>query len=212
MIEIRKTDIFATWLDGLKDIRARARILVRIERLAMGNPGDVKPVGEGVSEMRIDYGPGYRVYFKKIGRVMIILLAGGDKRTQTRNIKTAIRIAKNVEDDSMRKTKTTPYDVSEHLRTPEEMAAYLEACIEEADGDAAFIAKALGDIARAKGMTQVARDAGMSRESLYKALSGERNPGFDTILKVMGALGLKLHAEAMLSTSAMNSQRRVSVK
>ena len=112
----------------------------------------------------------------------------------------------------MRKTKTTPYDVSEHLRTPEEMAAYLEACIEEADGDAAFIAKALGDIARAKGMTQVARDAGMSRESLYKALSGERNPGFDTILKVMGALGLKLHAEAMLSTSAMNSQRRVSVK
>ena len=96
MIEIRKTDIFATWLDGLKDIRARARILVRIERLAMGNPGDVKPGGEGVSEMRIDYGPGYRVYFKKIGRVMIILLAGGDKRTQTRNIKTAIRIAKNV--------------------------------------------------------------------------------------------------------------------
>ena len=96
MIEIRKTDIFATWLDGLKDIRARARILVRIERLAMGNPGDVKPGGEGVSEMRIDYGPGYRVYFKKIGRVVIILLAGGDKRTQTRNIKTAIRLAKNV--------------------------------------------------------------------------------------------------------------------
>ena len=112
----------------------------------------------------------------------------------------------------MTKTKTTPYDVSEHLRTPEEMAAYLEACIEEADGDAAFIAKALGDIARAKGMTQVARDAGLSRESLYKALSGERNPGFDTILKVMGALGLKLHAEAMLSTNAMNSQRRVAVK
>jgi len=96
----------------------------------------------------------------------------------------------------MAKTKTTKYDVAEHLRTPEEMAAYLEACLEEANGNATFIAKALGDIARAKGMTQVARDAGLSRESLYKALSGERTPGFDTILKVVGALGLKLHAEA----------------
>ena len=96
----------------------------------------------------------------------------------------------------MGKTKTTKYDVAEHLRTPEEMAAYLEACIEESGGDAAFIASALGDIARAKGMTQVARDAGLSRESLYKALSGERAPSFDTILKVIAALGLKLHAEA----------------
>jgi len=95
----------------------------------------------------------------------------------------------------MNKTVTTRYDVAEHLRTPEEMAAYLEACLEEADGDAAFVAKALGDIARAKGMTQVARDAGLSRESLYKALSGERTPNFDTILKVIGALGLRLHAE-----------------
>ena len=96
----------------------------------------------------------------------------------------------------MKKTITTRYDVAEHLRTPEEMAAYLEACLEEAEGDATFIAKALGDIARAKGMTQVARDAGLSRESLYKALSGERSPGFDTILKVIAALGLKLHAQA----------------
>lgn len=95
----------------------------------------------------------------------------------------------------MAKTKTSKYDVAEHLRTSEEMAAYLEACLEEANGDAQFVAKALGDIARAKGMSQVARDAGLSRESLYKALSGERTPGFDTILKVIGALGLKLHAE-----------------
>ncbi|MBW1890048.1 MAG: putative addiction module antidote protein [Deltaproteobacteria bacterium] len=95
----------------------------------------------------------------------------------------------------MAKTITSQYDVAEHLRTPAEMAAYLEACFEEADGDAAFIAKALGDIARAKGMSEVARDAGLSRESLYKALSGERNPNFDTILKVIMALGLKLHAK-----------------
>lgn len=94
----------------------------------------------------------------------------------------------------MSKTNTTRYDVAEHLRTPEEMAAYLEACLDEANGDAAFVAKALGDIARAKGMTQVARDAGLSRESLYKALSGERTPGFDTILRVVQALGMELHA------------------
>ena len=94
----------------------------------------------------------------------------------------------------MKKTITKRYDVAEHLRTPEEMAAYLEACFEEANGDASYIAKALGDIARAKGMTQVARDAGVSRESLYKALSGDRSPDFNTILKVVNALGLKLHA------------------
>lgn len=86
----------------------------------------------------------------------------------------------------MSKKKTTRYDVAEHLRTPEEMAAYLEACIEESNGDAAFVAKALGDIARAKGMTQVARDAGLSRESLYKALSGDRTLSTDTQIPAVG--------------------------
>jgi probable addiction module antidote protein len=96
----------------------------------------------------------------------------------------------------MRKTKTTRYDVAEHLRTPTEMAAYLESVLEESNGDASMVAKAIGDIARAKGMSQVAKDSGLSRESLYKALSGERSPGIDTILKVIRALGIKLHAEA----------------
>jgi putative addiction module killer protein len=96
MVEIRKTETFAKWLDGLDDIRARARILVRIERLSQGNPGDVKPVGEGVSELRIDYGPGYRVYYKKKGQTIVVLLAGGDKRTQSRNIKTALSLARNL--------------------------------------------------------------------------------------------------------------------
>jgi putative addiction module killer protein len=94
--EIRKTDIFARWLDGLRDIRARARVLVRVERLAAENPGDVKPVGEGVSELRIDYGPGYRVYFTMRGRRVIILLAGGEKRTQANDIKTALQLARNL--------------------------------------------------------------------------------------------------------------------
>jgi len=96
VIEIRKTQVFADWLDGLRDIHARARILVKIERLAAGNPGDVRPVGEGVSELRIDFGPGYRVYFKKQGRAMVVLLAGGDKRTQARDIKTSLHLARNL--------------------------------------------------------------------------------------------------------------------
>jgi probable addiction module antidote protein len=95
------------------------------------------------------------------------------------------------------KTKTSPYDVAEHLRTPEEMAAYLDAWLDEAPDDAAGIARALGDIARAKGMTQVAKDAGLSRESLYRALSADGNPSFATVLKVARALGVKLHAEAI---------------
>lgn len=96
MIEIRKTEIFARWIDSLSDIRARARILVRIERLSLGNPGDVKSVGDGVSELRIDYGPGYRVYYKKIGQTVIILLAGGDKKKQNKDIKLAQRLARNL--------------------------------------------------------------------------------------------------------------------
>lgn len=96
MYEIRKTDVYVQWLDSLRDIRARARVLTRVERLAAGNPGDVKPVGEGVSELRINYGPGYRVYFTMRRRMVIILLAGGDKRTQAADIKTALRLARNL--------------------------------------------------------------------------------------------------------------------
>lgn len=96
MIEVRKTDVFAKWLDGLRDIRARARVQARIERLAAGNPGDVEPVGEGVSELRINYGPGYRVYFKQRRRELIILLAGGDNGSQAKDIKAALRLARNL--------------------------------------------------------------------------------------------------------------------
>jgi putative addiction module killer protein len=96
MIEIRKTEAYARWLDELRDIRARAQVMARVERLAAGNPGDVKPVGEGVSELRINYGPGYRVYYAMLGRTVVILLVGGDKRTQAADIKTALRLARNL--------------------------------------------------------------------------------------------------------------------
>jgi len=96
VIEIRKTILFAEWLDGLRDLQARARVQARIERLAAGNHGDVEPVGEGVSELRINYGSGYRVYFKRRRQELIILLAGGDKATQARDIKAALRLARNL--------------------------------------------------------------------------------------------------------------------
>lgn len=96
MIEIRETETYAEWFSRLKDERAKARINARIYRLSMGNPGDVKPVGEGVSELRIDYGPGYRVYFVKHGKVVVILLCGGDKATQSGDIATAKQMAQEV--------------------------------------------------------------------------------------------------------------------
>lgn len=96
MIEIRQTDRYAAWIEDLRDDRARMRIEVRIRRLQLGNPGDVKPVGEGVSELRIDYGPGYRVYFTQRGDTLVVLLVGGDKRTQDRDIAAAIALARNL--------------------------------------------------------------------------------------------------------------------
>ncbi len=96
MIEIRQTEVYSQWFGSLRDRQARARIDARIRRLSLGNPGDVKPVGEGVSELRIDYGPGYRVYFVQRGQTLVILLAGGDKHTQDRDIKTALDLAREL--------------------------------------------------------------------------------------------------------------------
>ena len=95
-MEVRQTDVFAGWFEGLRDRQARARITARIRRLSLGNPGDVKPVGSGVSEMRIDYGPGYRVYFVARGDTIVVLLCGGDKRTQRRDIERALELASEV--------------------------------------------------------------------------------------------------------------------
>ena len=96
MIEIRQTETYASWFAQLRDRQARARIDVRIRRLSLGNPGDVRPVGEGVSELRIDYGPGYRVYFVQRGSALVILLAGGDKSTQDQDIRIALELARSV--------------------------------------------------------------------------------------------------------------------
>lgn len=97
MIEVRQTDAFQNWMLSLADVRAKARILVRVQRLALGNPGDVKSVGGGIGELRIDYGPGYRVYFTRRGPLLVILLCGGDKRTQQRDIIRAVKLAAGLE-------------------------------------------------------------------------------------------------------------------
>lgn len=96
MIEIRQTEVYVNWYAGLRDRQTRARIAVRIRRLSLGNPGDVRPVGSGVSELRIDYGPGYRVYFVERQQTVVVLLAGGDKRTQSRDIEMALALARQV--------------------------------------------------------------------------------------------------------------------
>lgn len=97
MFEVRRTDEFADWLSGLKDVQGRGRILKRLDRVAKGNFGDVEPVGEGVSELRFMFGPGYRVYFVQRGETIIVLLCGGDKGSQDRDIKRAIDMSKEIE-------------------------------------------------------------------------------------------------------------------
>lgn len=94
VLEIRESGVFSSWLHALRDARAKAKIAVRIQRLAFGNPGDVRPVGEGISELRIPYGPGYRVYYVQRGEILIVLLCGGDKSTQDKDIRTACKLAK----------------------------------------------------------------------------------------------------------------------
>ena len=175
---------------NLKDERAQARVNVRIRRLALGNPGDSHGVGEGVEEMRIDYGPGYRVYFTRRGMEVVIFLR--EEIRLHRNGTSQARRLSRVDWRSNMGTKTREWDTVEFLDSEEKMALYLEAALEE--GDAGLVAAALGDITRAKGMTEIARESGLGRESLYKALSVDGNPTFATILKVIAALGLKLQA------------------
>src|ERR1035438_1707799 len=100
MVEVRQTEVFVNWLRKLRDGNARSCIQIRIRRLSLGNFGDVKPVGEGVSELRIDYGPGYRVYFRQIGNLLVILLVGGSKKNQEADIAKAKKLAKEVQNDS----------------------------------------------------------------------------------------------------------------
>lgn len=150
--------------------------------------------------MRISHGPGYRVSYMQTGERMVILLIGGDKSTQQSDIAKAKALAAGLRKEAIgvAKTTTEPFDAADYLKTEDDMVAYLEAVLEEDDPRA--VAAALGDIARAKGMSQVARDAGLGREALYKALSPHGNPELGTVMKVVRALGLSLHARPARGT------------
>ena len=192
MITVDATDEFKLWLRNLRDRTARARINKRLRRIVDGNFGDAKPVGGGVSEIRINFGPGYRVDFTQRGPVLVILLCGGDKSTQNADIEDQTTGPRPW--SATMTTKTSPFDPAEFLDDDHAIAEYITASLEE--DTPAEMARALGDVARARGMTQIARDTGLSRESLYKALSGDGNPRLDTVLRVMKALRLKLSVSA----------------
>lgn len=196
MVEVVTSETFDRWLRRLDDRQARARVLIRLDRLAAGNPGDAKPVGSGISELRIDYGPGYRVYYLRDGARLILLLCAGDKST-SRAI--SIRHTESrTNGETMTDTSETfsSYDGADYLTDLQDAAAYLEAAFVDSGDDPAAVARALGTIARSGNLSELARRIDMSREGLYKALSGEGNPSFATIIKVAGALGLKLRFES----------------
>jgi len=187
MIEVRQTAEFSRWLRRLKDANAVARIVARIRRMEQGNLGDSRSLGAGLMEMRIDYGPRYRVYYVHRGATIVIPVVCW------RQAHTAARYQAGPGNGGEAvMLKTTRFDAADYLHSEERQAAYITAALET--GDAAFVRDALGVVARARGMAQVAKRADLNRESLYKALGATGNPEFGTVMRVMRALGLTLAA------------------
>jgi probable addiction module antidote protein len=193
VVEVRQTDVFVAWFAGLRDRQARARINARIRRLSLGNPGDVKPVGSGVSEMRIDYGPVIGCISCSEAPRWSCCYAVATNETRIVTSRAPSNWRKSFREDDMAR-KTSRWDAADTLETKEDIAAYLDAVLE--DGDPDLLKAALGDIARAKGMTEIAEAAGLGRANLYKALSPDGNPEFATVAKVLKALGLRLSVAA----------------
>ena len=172
MVEFKQTETFRRWRTRLKDERTRVLIASRLDRLAFGNAGDVRPVGQGISELRIDYGPGYRIYFQKRGSTIIILLCGGDKarRPTTSRRRSACQAngAKRMAE------RLTTYDPAEDLGSDAAIAIFMAEAFQT--NDVGYISHALGVVARAKGMAQIAHQTGLSREQLYRSFSEKGNP------------------------------------
>lgn len=198
-MEIQQTDQFRKWLRRLRDRDAKARIIARIRQCGLaGRPvGDMHPVGNGVNELRFFFGPGYRVYFAQKGDRIMLLLAGGDKTGQDRAIKEAQEMLESlIKEGAM--VNIGEFDASEYIEGEDDAIAYLNAAAET--GDPALLQAAIGDIAKARGMGQIAKEAGVGRESLYKSLDREGNPSFRTIVRVVNALGGRLVIEPTPAT------------
>lgn len=185
MYELIQSSVFVDWLTSLRDLKAKARILARLRSAALGSFGDCEAVGEGVSEMRVHFGAGYRVYFKRSGASAYVILTGGDIKQGHYPGKGNGSGPKG----ATLKTTYTPFDAAAYLDSDDLMAEYLSAAAEDPNPDV-FLAT-LGDVAKAKGMAQIARDSGLGRESLYKALSPGAHPRHETIKAVLHALGVK---------------------
>lgn len=194
MPTIIKSDAFAEWIDNLRDRAGAAQALRRLARLERGNPGNVAPVGEGVSELKIDFGPWYRVYFGQRGQELVIILAGGDVQPRAGHQSSQVTVGQMEGAKPMTKAKFSAFDVADHIKTPDDAALYLDAVL--ADGDANEIAEALGVVARSQGMAAIAEESGLSRETLYRTLSDAGNPRLATLLGVLRAMGLRLSVAA----------------
>jgi probable addiction module antidote protein/putative addiction module killer protein len=193
---LRSSD-FDAWLSRVADQKAKARILAGLRSATFGNFGDCEPIGGGVSEMRIHVGAGYRVCYMRTGSTVYVLLAGGVKASQTRRHCESEKYGSRVQKGETMKKKKSPYkafDVAEYLDNDAVIAEYLSAAAEDPNPDV-FVA-ALGDVAKARGMAQIAKDAGLGRESLYKTLSAGAHPRFETINSVLRALGVKFSVVA----------------
>ncbi len=195
MVEFKQTETFRKWRRRIKDERTRVIIASRLDRLGFGHAGDAKPVGHGISELRIDFGPGYRIYFRRSGMTIIILLCGGDKSTQAKDVETASACRKNGATMKKKAEKLTNYDPAEDLGSDEAITVFMAEALQT--NDAAYIAHAVGVVARAKGMAQIAEQTGLSREQLYRSFSQRGNPTLKTTLAVMSALGVTLTAKIL---------------
>jgi putative addiction module killer protein/probable addiction module antidote protein len=205
MFSIRPLPEFTAWIDDLKDQTVRGVIAARIKRLELGLMGDVQPVGDGVSELRIHLGAGWRLYFTQRGTQIIVLLVGGSKSTQKKDIKRAKALAalldwteETIMTKRIKVADLPEFDAAHYLDSETSIAAYLTDILEA--NDASLLASALGDIARARGMTEIAKTAGITREALYKALRPDSAPRFDTVSRVCAALGVRLVAQPVHPT------------
>ena len=207
VIELRRyitpegKDVFGEWLARLKDERAKAKIVIRLDRVGLGNFADCRPVQGGLCELRIDWRPGYRVYYAMLGKACVLLLGGGDKRKQSSDIDRALASPRGLQGKGpvrMKRKTSISHDeaVIRELRdNPRFAVEYLKAALEE-DSEPRALLIALRRVVQARGIARIAKTAGVERESLYRALSKKGNPRLSTLAAVTKAVGLRLTVEA----------------